>query len=242
MARAAKNAMPDRPPRKRTRVAIVDDHPVVREGLRAALDQPDLKVVGEAATGAAAIALAQSLEPDVLILDVQLPDRSGLEVLKTIKAARPKTAILLFTVCDDTETIRQAVLLGAAGYLSKDASGLELLSLIRRIAAGEQILDQSVMEDALRRARPEVQPPRDEFEEAIAVLSRQEREVFRLVLQGRSNKEITERTGASLNTVKSQIRSLLRKIGVSDRTQAILWAMRQGADRGLFMAKRPEEA
>jgi len=240
--RPAKNVVPDCPPRKRTRVAIVDDHPVVREGLRAALDQPDLKVVGEAATGAAAIALTQSLEPDVLILDVQLPDRSGLEVLKAIKAARPKTAVLLFTVRDDPETIRQAVLLGAAGYLSKDAAGLDLLSLIRRIAAGEQVLDQSAMEEALRWASPQVQPPRGEFEEAIGVLSRQEREVFRLVLQGLSNQEITKRTGASLNTVKSQLRSLLRKIGVSDRTQAILWAMRKGADRELFKPKKLEEA
>ena len=242
MTRPAKNVVPDCSPRKRTRVAIVDDHPVVREGLRAALDQPDLKVVGEAATGAAAIALAQSLEPDVLILDVQLPDRSGLEVLKAIKAARPKTAVLLFTVRDDAETIRQAVLLGAAGYLSKDAAGLDLLSLIRRIAAGERVLDQSIMEEALRWASPQVQPPRGEFEEAIGVLSRQEREVFRLVLQGLSNQEITKRTGASLNTVKSQLRSLLRKIGVSDRTQAILWAMRKGADRELFAPKKLEEA
>lgn len=220
--------------RRVIRVALVDDHPVVREGLRSVLDVPDIEVVGEAESGEAAAALVRSLEPHVLVLDIKMPGKGGLEAIKAVKAIRPRTAVLVFTIYNDAETLRKAVLCGAAGYLCKDATGLELLNMIRRIAAGEDVLDRAVLREVIKSQHPPKGAPGDAFERATRDLTPQEIELLRRVLQGHTNQEIQKSTRLSRNTVKTHLKSLFRKLGVSDRTQVILWAIRVGCAPHFF--------
>ncbi len=205
------------------RVALADDHRVVRVGLEQLLATfDDVEWVGSADGGEAAIALCASERPDVLLLDLQMPSVGGIEVTRRLRVVAPDTNVVVFTSFSDREGIVRALDAGAVGYLLKDAEPEELHAALRAAARGEAPLAPRAAAALLaeRRSRP------TEVE-----LSPREREVLQLVLDGLANKQIARRLGISEKTVKGHLTNLFQRIGVTDRTQAALWAERTGVLR-----------
>ena len=205
------------------RVAIADDHHVIRVGLEQLLATfDDVETVGAAPGGAEAIELCATERPDVLLLDLSMPEVDGIEVTRRTREASPETQIVVFTSFSDRERIVEALDAGAVGYLLKDAEPQEIHAAIRAAARGESPLAPKAAAALLadRRARP--QAPE---------LSPREREVLRLVVEGLANKQIARRLGISEKTVKGHLTNLFQRIDVRDRTQAALWAERTGALR-----------
>jgi len=212
-----------RPP---IRVLIVDDHPMVREGLRSMLSVPEIEVVGEAGTAEEAMARAAEQSPDVVMLDIQLADADGLAVLRRLKAATPQTSVLIVTMHANAEFVREAVRSGAAGYVLKGITRRELVAAVRAVREGESVLDPAVLKDALGArdgAGPRATAPSD-----LEPLTRIETEVLRLLTEGLTNREISERMRWSLGTAKKYVQRVLEKLRVSDRTQAAVEAVRRG--------------
>ena len=212
------------------RVLVVDDHPVVRDGLRAMLDgHPGIKIVGEAGTGEEAIQKAKQLEPDVVLTDIRMPDMSGIEVTRRIKAEQPGTAVIALTMYDSEVYMIEAIRAGAVGYLVKDCSRELLCHTINAAVRGGTM----VRSDLLRRAN---QGPsrgwrqiRDETDHVVAErFTVRELDVLRLVVQGYTNKDIARELGLVEVTVKKHLQNIVGKLGVSDRTQAAVMAMRLG--------------
>jgi DNA-binding NarL/FixJ family response regulator len=202
-----------------TTVLPVDDHPVVREGLRGMIDaEPDLTVVGEAGSGAEAIAIAESLRPDVILMDLRMPDVDGVTATERILAALPQTRIVVVTTYESDSDILRAVEAGAAGYLLKDASRGELAEAVRDAARGKTVLAPSVADRLVRFVR---QP-------TSVILSAREVEVLGHVAKGKSNAEIGRELHISEATVKTHLLRAFNKLGVSDRTAAVTTAMSQG--------------
>jgi DNA-binding NarL/FixJ family response regulator len=202
-----------------TRVLLVDDHPVVREGLRGMIDaEPDLAVVGEAASGAEAVTMAGSLAPDVILMDLRMPDVDGVTATERILAARPATRIVVVTTYESDADILRAVEAGATGYLLKDASRAELAAAVRDAAAGKTVLAPSVAGRLFGLMR----------EPAQAVLSAREVDVLALVATGRTNADIGRELHISEATVKTHLLRAFNKLGVSDRTAAVTTAMSLG--------------
>ena len=202
------------------RLLLVDDHAVVREGLRAFLRlQPDLEVLGEAADGASAVELAESLHPDVVLLDLVMPKGDGLVALRAIRQLAPAARVLVLTSYADDAQLFAAMEAGAAGYLLKDVAPDALASAIRDVAEGRPALHPQV---ARRLMRHTVQP-----EPGLADLTAREREVLRLIVEGLANKEIATRLSIGEKTVKTHVSRVLAKLGVVDRTQAAVLAIRQ---------------
>jgi DNA-binding NarL/FixJ family response regulator len=202
-----------------TTVLLADDHPVVREGLRAMIDaEADLTVVGEASTGAEAVAMAESLCPEVILMDLRMPDVDGVTATERILAARRTTRVLVVTTYESDADILRAVEAGAAGYLLKDASRAELAEGVRDAARGKTVLAPSVADRLVRWMR---QP-------AAARLSAREREVLALVAKGDTNAEIGCALYISEATVKTHLLRAFNKLGVSDRTAAVTTAMSLG--------------
>jgi two-component system response regulator DevR len=206
------------------RVLIVDDHPMVREGLRSMLSVPEIEVVGEAAAAAEALARAAALAPDVVMLDIQLADADGLAVLRRLKAALPQTSVLMVTMHANAEFVREAVRSGAAGYVLKGITRRELIAAVHAVREGESVLDPAVLKDALGAAVPGARPASAETEP----LTRIETDVLRLLTEGLTNREIGERMRWSLGTAKKYVQRVLEKLQVSDRTQAAVEAVRRG--------------
>jgi DNA-binding NarL/FixJ family response regulator len=202
-----------------TKVLLVDDHPVVREGLRGMIDaEPDLTVVGEAGSGAEAIALAESLCPDVILMDLRMPDVDGVTATERILATLPHTRIVVVTTYESDSDILRAVEAGAAGYLLKDASRGELAEAVRDAARGKTVLAPTVADRLVRFVR---QP-------TSVTLSAREVEVLGHVAKGKSNAEIGSELHISEATVKTHLLRVFNKLGVSDRTAAVTTAMSQG--------------
>jgi DNA-binding NarL/FixJ family response regulator len=202
-----------------TRVLLVDDHPVVREGLRGMINaEVDLTVVGEAGSGAEAIAMAESLCPDVILMDLRMPDVDGVTATERILAASPSIRIVVVTTYESDADILRAVEAGAAGYLLKDASRLELADAVRDAARGKTVLAPSVADRLVRFVR---QP-------ASVSLSSREVEVLGLVAKGRTNAEIGRALHISEATVKTHLLRAFNKLDVSDRTAAVTTAMALG--------------
>jgi DNA-binding NarL/FixJ family response regulator len=202
-----------------TTVLMVDDHPVVREGLRGMIDaEPDLTVVGEAGSGAEAIALAESLCPDVILMDLRMPDVDGVTATERILAALPKTRIVVVTTYESDTDILRAVEAGAAGYLLKDASRAELADAVRDAARGKTVLAPTVADRLVRFVR---QP-------TSVTLSTREVEVLSQVAKGKTNAEIGRQLHISEATVKTHLLRAFNKLGVSDRTAAVTTAMSLG--------------
>lgn len=199
------------------RLVLVDDHVIVREGLRHVLDAPgDFTIVGEGATSAEAIALADSLRPDVLVLDISMPGGSGLHAVPEILERAPQTRILMLSVHDDVEYILESVRSGAHGYCRKDAAPAELRAAIRAVFAGDTFFSPLVAQrvaQALRdgRAAKDREPPPPP---AADILSPREREVLRSIADGRANKEIGALLGISTRTVEAHRVSLMKKLGI----------------------------
>jgi two-component system, NarL family, response regulator LiaR len=210
---------------RRIRLMIVDDHAVVREGLRAFLGlQEDVEVVGEAADGSAALAQAELLRPDVILMDLVMPRLDGVSAMRELRARLPECRVIVLTSFLEDERLVPAIEAGAAGYLLKDAAPSELARAIRAADAGEAVIDPTVAA-RLVRALSERAMPRAGRSSA---LTRRELEVLALIGRGQSNKRIAFELGISEKTVKAHVGHLLAKLGVSDRTQAALVAVRQG--------------
>ncbi len=204
------------------RLLIADDHPVVRDGLRAMLStQPDLEVVGEAATGTEAVARAGALHPDVVLMDLQMPDLDGPGAIATLREQQPQVRVLVLTTYGTDADITRAVDAGATGYLLKDAPREQLFAAIRSAARGESALSPSVATRVLGRMRA----PAEE------ALSPRELEILVAVARGLSNKQIGRKLYVSEATVKTHLLRIFAKLGVDDRTAAVTVALERGIIR-----------
>ncbi|MER7950588.1 response regulator transcription factor [Streptomyces sp. NPDC096079] len=207
-----------------TRVFLVDDHEVVRRGLRDLIDdEPDLEVVGEAATAGQAVARGPALRPDVAVLDVRLPDGDGVSVCRELRSRMPGLACLMLTSFDDEDALLDAIMAGAAGYVLKQIKGSDLVSAVRTVATGQSMLDPATTARLMRSLRDPAaaEPPEDE---RLAVLSERERSVLDLIGEGLTNRQIAKRLYLSEKTVKNHISRLLGKLGVERRVQAAVIA------------------
>ena len=206
------------------RILLVDDHEVVRAGVRMLLEhRPNMTIVGEAATAAAAIAEAARTSPDVVIMDVRLPDGSGVEACREIRSARPATRVLMLTSFADEEAVDASVMAGASGYLLKQTRSTELIHAIEVVAAGESLLDPTVTSQLLARFRRLAGSGGD----PVAALTEQERRVLALVGDGKTNREIAAALHLSEKTVKNYVSTLLGKLHVQRRAAAAALAARQ---------------
>lgn len=205
------------------RVLVVDDHKVVRAGLEAVIEeQADIELVSSAAGGAEAIELAKRTRPDVIVMDISMPDLDGVEATRRILSENPEARIMMLSSFGDRSRVLAAVQAGAVGYVLKDADTEELLRAIRTTARGDTPLDPRV-------ARVLVA---DRAALGTAQLSEREREVLALVASGLSNKHIARRLGIVEATVKTHLTSIFTRIGASDRTQAAIWAREHGIGTG----------
>jgi two-component system, NarL family, response regulator DevR len=203
-------------------VFLLDDHEVVRAGIRSLVESSvDLAVVGEAATIADALIRIPLCRPQVAVLDVRLPDGSGIEVCREIRSRQPDVACVMLTSYADDEALYAAVIAGAAGYILKQVGGSDLLEDLRRAAAGQSLLDPKVAERVLQRLRvgPEVDP-------RLADLTSQERRVLDLIAEGMTNRQIADDLYLAEKTIKNYVSSLLSKLGMERRTQAATFAAR----------------
>jgi DNA-binding NarL/FixJ family response regulator len=206
------------------RILIADDHPVVRDGLQAILStQPDFVVVGEAATGPDTVRQVAALRPNVVLLDLEMPELDGVETLHHLRHTSPEARVLVFTAFDTDERIVAAVRAGAQGYLLKGAPRAELFDAVRVVHAGGSLLQPIVASKLLRQVSQE--PP------APDVLTPREYDVLRLLARGLQNKEIAAELGVTERTVKFHIGSVLRKLGAGNRTEALAIAAQQGLIR-----------
>jgi NarL family two-component system response regulator LiaR len=213
---------------ERTTVLIVDDHKVVRQGVRAFMDtQPDLTVVGEAGSGEEAIRLAAEHAPDVVIVDLVMPGMDGIEVTRHVKKASPRTQIIVLTSYHQDEHIFPAIRAGALSYLLKDVGPAELADAVRKAADGEAVLHPRVA----ARVVQELHGARQDLPNPFTELSERELEVLRLIADGMNNADIAEALVISEKTVKSHVSNILNKLHLADRTQAAVYAWREGVVR-----------
>jgi DNA-binding NarL/FixJ family response regulator len=200
------------------RLLVVDDHEVVRQGLVSLLDRRDgFEVVAQAGTVAESIATAARFEPDVVIMDVRLPDGSGIEACREIRAARPETRVVMLTSYPDEEAVLSAIIAGASGYLLKQIRGRELVSALEAVGRGESLLDSAVTEKVLERVR---RVASGSATDELAELTSQERKILLLVADGKTNKEIAAEVFLSDKTVKNYVSSILSKLNLQRRAQA----------------------
>jgi NarL family two-component system response regulator LiaR len=206
------------------RILIADDHQLVRQGLMALLSvKPGIEVIGQAADGGEAVELAQSLEPDIILLDLLMPNKDGIEATREIKAEDPDARILIITSFAEDENVYRAIKAGALGYLLKDSSPQELIQAIHDVCEGRLSLHPNIaikLIDEINRP-VEGQPTEDP-------LSEREVEVLKLVAKGRSNQEIAEELVVSERTVGAHVSNILSKLHLANRTQAALFALRTG--------------
>lgn len=201
------------------RVFLLDDHEIVRRGISDLLQsEPDIVVVGEAATAAEALRRIPAATPHVAVLDARLPDGSGIEVCREIRSTEPTIRCLILTSYDDNDAIFAAVMAGAAGYLLKEVQGNNLVDAIRQVAAGKSLMDPGVTGRLLSRLRDGA--PEDQ---RLASLTEREREVLGLITEGLTNREIGERLFLAEKTIKNYVSGLLAKLGMQRRTQAAVF-------------------
>lgn len=209
------------------RVFLLDDHAVVRRGLRGLLEaEDDLVVVGEAGTAAEGLARIPPTKPDVAIIDVRLPDGNGVEVCREIRSSHPEIACLVLTSFADDEALFDAIMAGASGYLLKQIKENDLVDAIRRVAAGQSLLDPQITARVLERLRK----PAEE-DERMASLTDQERRILDLIAEGLTNRQIGERIFLAEKTVKNYVSNLLTKLGMDRRTEAAVFAARLNDQR-----------
>ncbi|MFE0403372.1 response regulator [Streptomyces nigra] len=211
------------------RVFLLDDHEVVRRGVHDLLDdEPDITVVGEAATVEQALIRVRALRPDVAVLDVRLPDGDGVTVCRELRSQMPDLACLMLTSFDDEEALLDSIMAGAAGYVLKQIQGSDLVSAVRTVARGQSLLDASATTKLMARLRGGQQPA--EEPEVLPGLSDREREILDLIGEGLTNRQIGQRLYLAEKTVKNHISRLLAKLGVERRVQAAVIAT-QARDR-----------
>jgi DNA-binding NarL/FixJ family response regulator len=216
-------------------ILIVDDHPIIREGLRKLLElEDDIVVLAEAGTGQQALEFVRQSQPDVVLLDINLPNLNGLQVTAQLKADRNHTAVVLLTAYDDDEQILHAMRAGASAYCPKDIPTDRLMEVIRQVARGNYVIggkiynERGVQEWLSSRVEALAGPYIDDNGEHFLPLSPREMEILRCVTRGLSNKEIAQELGISHQTVKNHMTSILDKLKVQDRTQAAMYAVQRG--------------
>jgi DNA-binding NarL/FixJ family response regulator len=228
-------------------VLIVDDHPIIREGLRKLLEmEQDIVVIAEAGTGQQALEIVRESQPDIVLLDINLPNMNGLQVASQLKADRNRTGVVLLTAYDDEEQILHAMRAGASAYCPKDIETDRLLEVIRQVARGNYVIGGKVYnergaQDWLNEKVEALAGPYvvDNGEHFVP-LSPREMEILRCVTRGLSNKEIAQELGISHQTVKNHMTSILDKLNVEDRTQAAVYALQRGWVR-MSDYRRPTE-
>jgi two-component system, NarL family, response regulator DevR len=202
------------------RVVVVDDHEVLRTGTRQVLETvEDIAVVGEAGDARTALGMTEELEPDVVLLDVRLPDMDGIELATKLASAHPGACVVILSAFDDDEYVRAALSAGVSGYLLKSMPGAELIAAVRAAALGTMVLDPTL---SARLARG---PSRLSLQEDPARLTLREREIVRLVAEGLSNKAIAGRLGVSVRTVEGHLNHVFSKLGLSSRTELVRYAL-----------------
>jgi DNA-binding NarL/FixJ family response regulator len=211
---------------ERIRVLIVDDHPVFREGMRVLLNSlPDAEMAGEAATGEEAVALAETLQPDVILMDLHMPGLNGIEATRMILRTSPHIGVLVLTMFEGDDSVFSAMRAGARGYLLKGADRAEISRAIHAVAGGEAIFGPAVAQRLINFfSRPQSVVPPQVFPE----LTEREREVLSLIAQGLSNSSIANRLSLSSKTVRNHISNIFNKLQVADRAQAIVRAREAG--------------
>jgi DNA-binding NarL/FixJ family response regulator len=211
------------------RILVVDDHEVVRQGLVALLDRrPNFQVVAEAGTVEEALAQAHLHQPDIVIMDVRLPDGSGVEACREIRADLPDTRVVMLTSFPDDEAVLSAIVAGAAGYLLKQIRARDLIAGLEAVGRGESLLDPAVTERVLARVR---QIASGEIHDELSGLTPQERKILMLVAEGMTNKEIAAEIFLSDKTVKNYVSSILAKLNLERRAQAAAFVARHRLDR-----------
>jgi DNA-binding NarL/FixJ family response regulator len=211
------------------RVLLVDDHEVVREGLRALLDaQDDIDVVAEAGTVEEAVSRARTFEPDVVVLDVRLPDGSGVEACREIRSRQPDIAVLMLTSFSDDQALFDSIMAGASGYVLKQVRGGELIESIRKVGEGESILDPAVTARVLERIRN----PKQDEDPRLARLTPTEVRIVEMIADGMTNREIAERIHLAEKTVKNYVSAILSKLEVSRRAEAAAYLADRRARQG----------
>jgi DNA-binding NarL/FixJ family response regulator len=228
------------------RLLIAEDFALVRESMRMMLsDDPDLEVAGEAENGREAVDLCRSLEPDLVLMDVRMPEMDGLEATKIIKQAQPGVSVLMVTTHREPDYLLETVRSGAAGYILKESSAQELLEAVRRVLGGEPTLDHGLAMRLLERIpkeqeqntgrdqqphheHPEGKPEGSDPVPIKSILSEREIEALRLIAVGKTNRQIAQELMISLSSVKTYVQRIIKKLGVSDRTQASVRAIELG--------------
>ena len=207
----------------RIRVLVVDDHEIVREGLRTLLaEEPDIDVVGEASDGAEAVSLTLGLRPDVVLMDLVMPNVDGIDAMRLLKREDASWHVLVLTSFAEDNQVRGALEAGAVGYLLKDVLKTELIQAIHAASQGQPYLHREAQRSLIQDVTTSSQPPLQ------LDLTPREQDVLRLISQGRSNKEIARQLHITEGTVKGHVSIILSKLGVADRTQAALFAVRHG--------------
>lgn len=220
---------------RKIRVMVVDDHPVFRQGLRDVLEaESDFVVVGEAGNGKEALRLALDLAPDVIVMDVNIPNMNGLQVTRRLQQERAPSSVLMLTAYDDAEQVFHAIRAGASGYFPKDVTPARLIEAIRHIRQGYYVIGETVMDEAQLAAWLLKATERFGGEGGAGAddppvsLSPREMEILQYITHGMSNKAIAHRLGISHQTVKNHMTVILHKLNVADRTQAAVYALRRG--------------
>ena len=212
------------------RLLLVDDHAIVRDGLASLLDtQPDIQIVGQADNGVDGVALAERLKPDVILMDLVMPRLDGIEATRCIMAAQPEARILVLTSFATEDRVFPAIKAGAFGYLLKDSDSEELVTAIHQVSCGESSLDPKIARMVLKEMwsdpSPEISPTQGS---EIDPLTERELEVLKLVARGMSNEEIAEQLVIAERTVRTHVSNILGKLHLANRTQAALYALREG--------------
>jgi len=208
------------------RLLIIDDHEMVREGLKAMLTaEADFEIVGDAANAGQALELIEHLRPDVILLDVRLPGESGIDVCRTVTERYPETAVIILTTFTDETLVAQCIQAGARGFIVKDIERFDLKRSIRAVARGEAAIDPKAAVAVLAQLR---RAPQVKQEPSLELLSPQQIVILRLVAQGLSSREIATQLYLSENTVKGYVQEILHRLGVKNRTEAVMVAVKQG--------------
>jgi len=215
---------------KTLRLLVVDDHEVVRQGLVALLDRREgFEVVAEAGTVADAIEQAKKFEPDIVVMDVRLPDGSGIEACREIRAELPAARVVMLTSYPDEEAVLSAIVAGAAGYLLKQVRARDLVAALEAVGRGESLLDPAVTEKVLERVRRIATGGQTD---ELALLTAQEQKILMLVAEGKTNKEIASDVFLSDKTVKNYVSSILSKLNLERRAQAAAYVAKHRVERG----------